>query len=440
MIIHLPTTLPTVTVIDAIPGTGKTTWMQNHIRETYIDEALGDDADVERTRWLYIAVTEAERDRMKKACGTTPQFHDPYPLHGRKLLSLHEMLLTGQDIVSTHALLTRMNLQTLAALKAHNYHLAIDEELTCVTPYAVKPDDLALLLKEFCDVQSDGTLLWRSDYKQGRFEDIRGLVEAGNLVLVDGKVLVWKFPVSFLSAFQSVTILTYQFEGSLMSSYLRSYRVPYRLMTLSPDRETLVPLLGQRETDLARLRPLIHVVDDPLLNAIGVKDGYSYPFSKTWMRSVAFGKDDTKRKRIQTNCSRYFKEVDGGADAAMWSTYMDLKNYFKGPRYAKSHVAMNLRATNDYRDKSNLAWLVSLFLDPYVKKFLERDGKILADEDGFCLSTLIQWVWRSRIRNQEPGEINLYLPAERPRRLFLDWLEGKRQPAEVIEVEKKKAA
>jgi hypothetical protein len=45
------------------------------------------------------------------------------------------------------------------------------------------------------------------------------------------------------------------------------------------------------------------------------------------------------------------------------------------------------------------------------------------DDDQFALSQLVQWVWRSRIREDQP--INLYLPSDRMRRLFTEWLDGK---------------
>jgi len=54
-----------------------------------------------------------------------------------------------------------------------------------------------------------------------------------------------------------------------------------------------------------------------------------------------------------------------------------------------------------------------------VQKFFQKHGLYL-DQDMFALSVLIQWVWRSRIRNGEP--IFLYLPSERMRILLNKWL------------------
>ena len=60
-----------------------------------------------------------------------------------------------------------------------------------------------------------------------------------------------------------------------------------------------------------------------------------------------------------------------------------------------------------------------MFLFPPIKRYFAENG-IEADEGLFSLSEMVQWVWRSRIREGKP--ITLYVPSERMRGLFLDWL------------------
>ena len=45
---------------------------------------------------------------------------------------------------------------------------------------------------------------------------------------------------------------------------------------------------------------------------------------------------------------------------------------------------------------------------------------VSVDEDTWALSELIQWVFRSAIR--ENKEINVYIPSERMRNLLVEWL------------------
>lgn len=54
-------------------------------------------------------------------------------------------------------------------------------------------------------------------------------------------------------------------------------------------------------------------------------------------------------------------------------------------------------------------------------KFFQQRG-IQVDEDMLALSDLLQWIFRSRIREGEPIEI--HIPSKRMRALFKQWLEG----------------
>jgi len=44
------------------------------------------------------------------------------------------------------------------------------------------------------------------------------------------------------------------------------------------------------------------------------------------------------------------------------------------------------------------------------------------DQDTYALAEMLQWIFRSRIRNDEP--IDIYVPSERMRSLLIKWLEG----------------
>ena len=54
-----------------------------------------------------------------------------------------------------------------------------------------------------------------------------------------------------------------------------------------------------------------------------------------------------------------------------------------------------------------------------IKQFF-IDKNVTIDEDTWALSELLQWIFRSAIR--EHKEINIYIPSERMRSLLLEWL------------------
>ena len=59
-------------------------------------------------------------------------------------------------------------------------------------------------------------------------------------------------------------------------------------------------------------------------------------------------------------------------------------------------------------------------MHPAISQFFLQKG-IKVNEDLFGLSEMIQWIWRSRIRNGE--KINIYIPSTRMRTLLKSWLD-----------------
>ena len=65
-------------------------------------------------------------------------------------------------------------------------------------------------------------------------------------------------------------------------------------------------------------------------------------------------------------------------------------------------------------------YIVNIFMNVSDKRFYQRNG-IEVDEDAYALSVMVQWIWRSAIRDGD--EIYLYIPSSRMRTLLLDWIE-----------------
>ena len=105
----------------------------------------------------------------------------------------------------------------------------------------------------------------------------------------------------------------------------------------------------------------------------------------------------------------------------LWTTYKDVKNKLKGAGYTKGFVVHNVRATNMYSDRTAVAYLLNKYYNPVIKGFFKEMGLDI-DENVFALSEMIQFIWRSAIRNGEP--IICYIPSKRMRSLFIDWLNG----------------
>lgn len=64
-------------------------------------------------------------------------------------------------------------------------------------------------------------------------------------------------------------------------------------------------------------------------------------------------------------------------------------------------------------------FIVNRFINPFMKNvFTNKD--IPVDEDEFALSEMLQFIFRSSVRNVEP--IHIYIPSSRMRKLLEDWM------------------
>lgn len=65
-----------------------------------------------------------------------------------------------------------------------------------------------------------------------------------------------------------------------------------------------------------------------------------------------------------------------------------------------------------------MAYLVNVFMNPFEYNFFVAQG-VQPDQDGYALSVMVQWLWRSAIR--EGKDIEVYIPSERMRDLLIAW-------------------
>ena len=171
-----------------------------------------------------------------------------------------------------------------------------------------------------------------------------------------------------------------------------------------------------------RIAGLITIITDPKLNAIGNTPKFgrrTCPLSSSWYKRL----DPDGLKGMYNLMYNFFKNrTTGPASLSMWTCYSAQETQLRGSGYAKGFVACNARATNEHRHKTNLAYMIDLYMVPTVKTFIESRG-VKVDQDQYALSALVQWIFRSAIRDGKP--ITLFIPSERMRGLLMDWLNPK---------------
>ena len=83
-------------------------------------------------------------------------------------------------------------------------------------------------------------------------------------------------------------------------------------------------------------------------------------------------------------------------------------------------ISFNKRACNEYANRHYLAYCINNFPRPLEKRYFTDRG-VEIDGDTQALSTLVQWLFRSAIRNGE--EVWIYIPSIRMRNLLIKWMD-----------------
>lgn len=391
-----------VRVIDAVMGAGKTTKMIDMIEQSEVAQ-----------KFIYITPFLDEIERVQKAV-TSRKFEAPSNNveGGRKLTSLKRLIEDGKDIAATHSLFEMADDELIDLLEASDYTLILDEVMDVIDKATVSSSDMRILLdKNFIKLENNA-VKWTAtlaEYESGRFDDIRLLAEAGNLYYHRNKFLIWAFPPRVFASFEKVVVLTYLFDAQVQRYYFDMYKIPYAKYSLI-DNE-IVPY--DRTADKrAELFKLIDLYDGEHNNH---GENSEFAFSRGWMNR----RRDNEIEAIQRSMYSFIRRIAKAKSGdVLWTTIKDFENDLKGRGYSKGFIPVNTRATNDYADRYALMYMFSRFMNPYEKSFFQDNG-VRVNEELLALSDMLQWIWRSRIRNGE--SIKLYLPSSRMRGLLEKW-------------------
>lgn len=392
-----------ITVIDSIMGSGKTSWAIQHINES-----------PSYKKFIYITPYLDEVERIKKSV-TNRSFVEPNNANeeGRKLRSLKELIVSGKDIVATHSLFQMADDELIELLTGAGYMLILDEVMNVIEKAGINSHDIkALLDLEYVEVVDNKVRWVYSEYISGRFYDIKLLANAGNLFYHRGKFLIWSFPPQVFDTFDEVFVMTYLFKGQIQRYYydLHKMECEYKAVKYNGTDYELIEY-NREDEGRQEIFELIDLYEGKLNDLTNRKNA----LSATWLRSA----NGDLLESIQKNIYNYFRNVTKAkAKEILWTTIKDSKVDLSGKGYTKGFIPCNMRATNEYASRSTLAYVFNRFLNPIERSFFEDHG-VRVDEEMLAVSDLLQWIWRSRVRNNEP--IKLYLPSSRMRRLLKEW-------------------
>lgn len=403
-------------IVDAPCGAGKTSYAIQMINESSDDK-----------RFIFITPFLKEIDRIKEAC-SDKDFHKP-DREGdlkNKSQSFKKLLTEGRNIVATHALFQIIDHEAVDLLRADNYTLILDEEISVIEEVKISKHDLQMLF-------NDGWLLYDSetgkvgaskDKYSGDFSWIMPMARMDRLVYVDNRLLLWEFPPEIFTGevFEDIFILTYMFDGQIQKAYFDSHQIVPDYYTVASTGDGQYSLVHGLPLDYDKgfklgLKNNIRLYDGRL-NKIGEKKG---ALSRTWHKRP---KNKPEIKKLKNNTYNFFRNMcDGSVDYRMWTTFKPIREKLKSDGVGETtFLAHNSRATNEYRHKKHLAYLIDKYPhQPILIYFRDCQG-ITLDNDMYALSELIQWLLRSQLRDGKP--VDLYLPSKRMRTLLTNWMDS----------------
>ncbi|WP_029518043.1 hypothetical protein [Paenibacillus polymyxa] len=402
-----------VKVVDSIMGSGKTSAAIQMMNK------------VDDNKYIYITPYLDEIHRIKDVCNQR-KFYEPkvFSKDGEtffKLDSLHKLLTEGKDIATTHALFKMATGETRELIYNEGYTLILDEALEVIQELKVSPDDIKMLLKEWMYETNNGLIQWDTEKESiqgvysGKFQPVRRYALNNNLIMHNGVILLWNFPPDIFRLFKESYILTYLFDAQLQKYYFDIHEIEYEHYTVRrvDDLYSFVKTINTTDKTIKESIKSNIVIYDGTLNKIG-DDVYS--LSKSW-----YTKKTHLHKQLKNNTLNYFSNImKSKSNENMWTTYKDYRPKISGKGYTKGFVSITERSTNKYQHKKVLAYTVNRFVSPLLDSYFHTKN-IKIDQDLFALSEMVQWIWRSAIRNGE--QINLYIPSYRMRQLLIQWLD-----------------
>lgn len=403
-----------VYVADAMMGQGKTS-----AAITYMNRSKPDD------KFFFLSPYVKEGDRIHDAC-PDKHFAVLEEKRGSKLNDLRIQLKKGNNVASTHALLERYTEDILSDIKTGKYTLILDEaySVTRTVSREQKNAFLGLLGTGVVTVDKDTHRVSLTDGTGRGFENtelkgIIGYIATGSVYYYQEKLLVWVFPIEILEAFSKIIVLTYMFPAQILSHYLAIHGYEFEYLgtrQIGAGQYEFCPY-DQRDRVRPDIKDLIHILDNDKLNAVG---GPERALCATWYEKQSRHKDGKEIAQLGRNIRNLQKNIyKCAANEFMWTTYKRYIDDMSDKNIKKHYVPCNEKATNKWRHKRYLAYCVNFFDHPDSYDYFYMKGREL-DSDRWALSEMIQWIWRSAIR--DGGEIWIYVPSSRMRKLLEDWI------------------
>jgi len=343
-----------------------------------------------------------------------------------KLPHTLSLIKSGANIVTTHQNFFQWSSEVKTLLKAHNYHLILDETPNLISIYnglnnknktfdkktyeylkkrEILTVDTSTKKVKFHEKDKEG-----DEVKLTAYEDLFNACKQGRLYEYGSPstCLINKYDPEIFRCFKSVRLLTYLYEGSIAKCYFDLEVFPQKMVDFTHHFAWIGMSSVKKLIDIVELSKEKHLSLDK--NSL----------SATWFKAPS---NKSKIEKLKVLTENFFKNKSKVVSKnRLWTTFLDKKDTLKGIGYTHkdNFLEFNARATNDYRDRSGIAYLVNVFMNPLLKNYL-LSHSVSVDEEMYSTGEMVQWLYRSCIRDDKP--IKVFVPSPRMKKLLKDWIE-----------------
>jgi hypothetical protein len=340
-----------------------------------------------------------------------------------KMNHLLELVADGENIVTTHALFDNIDLRKV---DLRMYEVLIDEVFDCVV-HKQGPDEAG-----FQKVYLDSGLATVDE--QGNVKPTDKWIATGDSVfkyrLLDDALrgrlykaadgfYVSVVPPSLFTGSNSCTVHTYLAEGSLMAAYLRKYGIRY---TVDVDHD-----LDRRQRAKARQLLSVKKFDLPIDRL-----GYQKQKKMTSPKQKECGGRIKKERERGVLKGLVPSKTLVTCRKGLWLDESDKPNkpLPTEARMKKAHWChKSTKGTNSFKECDEVLHMYDLNLNPAVAKFLNLSPEM---QDEWRKSELIQFIYRTNIREKNAGPVRVFFASQVMMNLFLEWM-TEEQELELLE-------
>lgn len=469
-----------VNVVDSMMGTGKTTAMINKMIEDETQNYIF--VTIYKTEIQRVIRDTNGRfcEPENKGSGKLDDLHKKLQL-SKDIAMTHALLLRATEetiqLIRDGNYILVLD-EVLNVFQEYN-EVAVNNyfEMSTAQQTLNKPSVSSAILNGQMQVDMDSrvvTYTW-DEAKDTNGELLDVLSKQGSLRWSDDLLFV-EYPISVFDAFSEIYVLTYMYEHSILAAYF--YKHQYKAQYWSAKDCQLVEWYDDLEGRRAMLK-LINVYVG-VANKIGSqRNAFSVTWLRNLVKSdaefqrllnsittfnknvkavkeymmITTSKDENVYRKFQSaglagytlpsserekriadsqkasdkwyESVKYYEDKIAAGDVLdsveiqEYKTLLDFgEPHIREEKEFELFVSCTMRATNMYRQRKYLIYLINRYMKPEILTYFKHFGYEI-DEDKWAVSEMLQWIFRGQIRDGKP--VDIYIPSSRMRRCLFEW-------------------